>query len=46
MGLKTSEHIGKVIVHPDNENVVFVAAYVQFGAQVVKEVFTNPLMVG
>lgn len=26
MGLKTSEHIGKVIVHPTNSDVVFVAA--------------------
>ena len=26
MGLKTSEHIGKVIVHPDNSDKVFVAA--------------------
>ncbi|MEL6558093.1 MAG: glycosyl hydrolase [Bacteroidota bacterium] len=26
MGLKTSEHIGKIIVHPDNSNVVYVAA--------------------
>ncbi len=26
MGLKTSEHIGKIIVHPDNSDVVFVAA--------------------
>jgi len=26
MGLKESEHIGKIIVHPDNSNVVFVAA--------------------
>ena len=27
MGLKTSEHIGKIIVHPSNENIVWVAAY-------------------
>ncbi|TVZ59745.1 sortilin (neurotensin receptor 3) [Flavobacteriaceae bacterium MAR_2010_105] len=26
MGLKTSEHIGKIIVHPDNSNIVYVAA--------------------
>ena len=26
MGLKTSEHIGKIIVHPDSSNVVYVAA--------------------
>ena len=26
MGLKMSEHIGKIIVHPDNSNVVYVAA--------------------
>ena len=26
MGLKTSEHIGKIIVHPENSNVVYVAA--------------------
>ncbi|BFP41977.1 hypothetical protein FGF1_28220 [Flavobacteriaceae bacterium GF1] len=26
MGLKTSEHIGKIIVHPDDSNVVYVAA--------------------
>ena len=27
MGLKDSEHIGKIIVHPENENIVWVAAY-------------------
>ena len=27
MGLKTSEHIGKIIVHPTDENIVWVAAY-------------------
>lgn len=27
MGLKTSEHIGKIIVHPTDENTVWVAAY-------------------
>ncbi|BAO77354.1 glycosyl hydrolase, BNR repeat precursor [Winogradskyella sp. PG-2] len=26
MGLKTSEHIGKIIVHPNNSDVVYVAA--------------------
>jgi len=26
IGLKTSEHIGKIIVHPNNSNVVYVAA--------------------
>ncbi|MEM6718162.1 MAG: glycosyl hydrolase [Bacteroidota bacterium] len=26
VGLKNSEHIGKIIVHPDNSNVVYVAA--------------------
>lgn len=26
MGLKTSEHIGKIIVHPDDSNIVYVAA--------------------
>ena len=26
VGLKTSEHIGKIIVHPENSNVVYVAA--------------------
>ncbi len=26
MGLKTSEHIGKIIVHPNNSNVIYVAA--------------------
>ncbi|MGB5464365.1 MAG: glycosyl hydrolase, partial [Aureibaculum sp.] len=26
MGLKTSEHIGKIIVHPDNSEIVFVAS--------------------
>lgn len=26
MGLKNSEHIGKIIVHPTNENIVYVAA--------------------
>ena len=27
MGLKASEHIGNIIVHPTNENIVWVAAY-------------------
>ena len=27
MGLKTSEHIGKIIVHPTDENSIWVAAY-------------------
>jgi len=27
MGLKTSEHIGNIIVHPTNSNIVYVAAY-------------------
>ncbi|MFK7971560.1 MAG: WD40/YVTN/BNR-like repeat-containing protein, partial [Bacteroidia bacterium] len=27
MGLKNSEHIGNIIVHPDNSNVVYVAAH-------------------
>lgn len=27
MGLKDSEHIGNIIVHPDNEDVIWVAAY-------------------
>lgn len=27
MGLKKSEHIGKIIVHPDNSDIVYVAAY-------------------
>ncbi|MBU2018446.1 MAG: glycosyl hydrolase [Bacteroidetes bacterium] len=27
MGLKTSEHIGNIIIHPSNENIVWVAAY-------------------
>ncbi|WP_235298119.1 VPS10 domain-containing protein [Portibacter marinus] len=26
MGLKTSEHIGKIIVHPENSDIVYVAA--------------------
>ncbi|MEO1715298.1 MAG: glycosyl hydrolase, partial [Bacteroidota bacterium] len=26
MGLKNSEHIGKIIIHPNNSNVIFVAA--------------------
>lgn len=26
MGLKTSEHIGSIVVHPENSNVVYVAA--------------------
>lgn len=26
MGLKNSEHIGKIIVHPENEDIVYVAA--------------------
>jgi photosystem II stability/assembly factor-like uncharacterized protein len=27
MGLKNTEHIGKIIVHPTNENIIWVAAY-------------------
>ncbi len=27
MGLKNSEHIGNIIVHPENSNVVYVSAY-------------------
>ena len=27
MGLKDSEHIGKIIVHPEDENTIWVAAY-------------------
>ncbi len=27
VGLKTSEHIGNIIVHPTNSNIVYVAAY-------------------
>jgi photosystem II stability/assembly factor-like uncharacterized protein len=27
MGLKTSEHIGNIIIHPTNENIIWVAAY-------------------
>jgi photosystem II stability/assembly factor-like uncharacterized protein len=27
MGLKSSEHIGGIIIHPTNENIVWVAAY-------------------
>lgn len=27
MGLKNSEHIGMILIHPDDENVVYVAAY-------------------
>lgn len=26
MGLKTSEHIGKILVHPSNSNIIYVAA--------------------
>ncbi len=27
MGLKLSEHIGNIIVHPENSNIIYVAAY-------------------
>ena len=27
MGLKSSQHIGNIIVHPENSNIVYVAAY-------------------
>jgi len=27
MGLKNSEHIGKIVIHPSNPNIVYVAAY-------------------
>jgi len=26
-GLKTSEHLGNIIVHPTNSNIVYVSAY-------------------
>lgn len=27
MGLKSSEHIGKILIHPEDENTVYIAAY-------------------
>ena len=27
MGLKSSEHIGSIVIHPSNENILWVAAY-------------------
>jgi len=27
MGLKNSEHIGNIIIHPDNSDIVYVSAY-------------------
>ena len=27
MGLKDSEHIGKIIIHPSNSNIVYVAVH-------------------
>jgi hypothetical protein len=44
MGLKNSEHIAKIIVHPKNSNVILVAAVGPLWLLVVTEVYTNQEM--
>ena len=39
MGLKKTEHISKIIVHPENSNIVWVAAQGPLWKKGVKEVF-------
>ena len=36
-GLNNSEHISKIIIHPNNSDVLWVASQVLFGAKVVTE---------
>jgi photosystem II stability/assembly factor-like uncharacterized protein len=44
MGLKDSEHIGKIIVHPTNSDIVYVAAYGPFGVKAESVVFIKQQM--
>ena len=37
--IKKSEHIGNIIVHPDNSDVIYVSAYGPYGVKVVREEF-------
>ena len=45
MGLKNSEHIAEVIVHPGNSNIVYVAAYGPVWSEGVTRVSINQPMV-
>ena len=44
-GLKRTQQISRIIIHPDNPNVVFVAAQGAINGQLKREVFINLLMV-
>ena len=44
MGLKRSEHISKIIIHPHNSDIIWVASQGPLWAQEEIEVFTNQLM--
>ncbi len=44
MGLKNSEHISEIIIHPDNSNVVYVASQDLYGQVVEIEVYTRQVM--
>lgn len=41
MGLKTSEHIGRIVVDPEDANIVYVAAYGPLWSSGVKEESTS-----
>lgn len=43
-GLTKSEHIGMIVVDPNNSDIVFVAAYGRFGAVAASAGFTKPQM--
>ena len=44
MGLKTSEHISKIIVHPDNSDIVWVASQGPLWKKGGEEDFLKQLM--
>jgi len=44
MGLKNSEHISEIIVHPDNSDVVWVASQGPLWIKEENEVYTKLLM--
>ena len=46
MGLKNSEHIGNIIIHPENSDVVYVSAYGPLWSKGGDREFTSQRMVG
>ena len=44
LGLKGTEHISKIIIHPNNSDVVWVAARVRFGTKAASVGFIKPPM--